>query len=100
MRSTVIRIAQIGDREWRFGQGVSPVFATLRFQGNTAPGDETPLRGSSRGEFQLVAPRTAPAQPPGTNVLGDAHDAEITIEKDDVDREPHPDGVNAPQWVG
>jgi hypothetical protein len=100
MRSTVIRIASIGDREWRFGHGVSPVVVASRFQGNTAPGDETPGRRSSCSEFQLVAPCTAPAQPPGTNVLGNVHDAEVTIEKDDVDRKPHPDGVNAPQWVG
>ena len=33
-------------------------------------------------------------------MLGDAHHAEITIEKYDVDCEPHPQGVNAPQWVG
>ena len=99
MRSTVIRIARIGDREWRFGHGVSPVVIASRFQGNTAPGDETPVRRSSRGEFQLMAPRTTPAESPGTYPLGDPHDAELTIQKDDVDRKPHPNGVNAPQRV-
>jgi hypothetical protein len=100
MCSTVIRISRIGDRGWRFPRDVSPVVVASRFQGDTAPRDETPVTRSSRSEFQLVVPRTAPAQPPGTNVLGNAHDAELTIEKDDVDRKPHPDGVDAPQWVG
>lgn len=93
------RLAGSGEHVWRFPPRLSPLVPTCGVWQHATAYCEPPAGCRSRCDLELMAAPTAAAQAPGRDALLQADDQQIAIEEHDVDREAHPERVDAPERI-
>src|SRR3954447_4069840 len=90
---------------WSSGRGASPTAAALitcsaaivasgRVEHELVPGTDVPDLRLARGELEHGARPLLPGHPPRAQLAPDGQHAEIPVEEQRVDREPHEPGVD------